>query len=294
MNHSLPEIGSCAKPFINGDHDLALSTLKRVPVASEVGSYRVSEFTLQVGNTQWSRETFRFVFSRLVPRILYDRDYVTLPKVPLLHLAAHHGWVDVLDELLHNKAYNVDPKAIASENITHETALHYAARQGHMQAVKRLNGVCQVSDPNILQAKHATPLHYACGIGKLEMVQYFIEEAKVDPESEAYMNNSDTYGSCDYFIRPLHLACLSGHIDVVKYLFPLSKNLFNTYANCASIKICKNDGFGRCSPLELACVSKSLDLVRFLVLEKGYSPAVTDIVNQYGSYDKCIRSCCQT
>ena len=51
--------------------------------------------------------------------------------VPLLHLAAHHGWKDIIIDLI--TKYKCDTKSKDSHG---HTPLHYAASNNHLEVVK--------------------------------------------------------------------------------------------------------------------------------------------------------------
>ena len=124
--------------------------------------------------------------------------------VTLLHLAAYHGWMDVVIELL--TTYN---SSANRKDDRGQTPLHYAANNGHKEVVMFLitKQKCDpMSKTNPLSCAW-TPLHFACAKGHLSTAQYLISEQQCDP------SYPDVSGR-----TPLHFACSGGHTDMVQYL----------------------------------------------------------------------------
>jgi ankyrin repeat protein len=90
-----------------------------------------------------------------------------------------------------------------------------------------------------------TPLHWAAGNGKLELMKYLVEEKGAD--AKAANNGGNT---------PLHRAASNGKLDVVKYLV----------IKGADAKAANNGGD---TPLHRAAENGGLDVVKYLVEEKG-------------------------
>ena len=141
----------------------------------------------------------------------FDVVYATR-QVSLLHLAADHGWENVVKVLV--TKYNCDINCKDSFGLI---PLHYAASSGHLDVVKYLERLC---DPMTTDYEGCTPLHYACANAHVDVAKYLI--------SEAHCNPSCVNGIGD---TPLHLAC-KFHCDsrIAKYLIstgqvdPLTKN----------------------------------------------------------------------
>ncbi|MFP3021113.1 MAG: ankyrin repeat domain-containing protein [Wolbachia sp.] len=119
------------------------------------------------------------------------------------------------------------------------TVMHSAAYGGNLDIVKYF-----VADAkNSLEIKDngsRVPLHYAAYNGKLDVVKYFIDEEKVD------VNLKDSDGQ-----TALHMASGGGHLDVVGYL--ASKG--------ADIKAKDKDGK---TPLDIAINRKYDSVVKYL------------------------------
>ena len=124
---SLPGMTECAEAFIRGELERAKSALKRVPIYSSVGEYRVPHFTFQFECKNINDVFMWSLFTRFRVDLLgYREGSSSFPflidnvrnDVPLLHLAAHQGWVDVARDMLRTKAYHVDPLATIFEKCT--------------------------------------------------------------------------------------------------------------------------------------------------------------------------------
>ena len=138
-------------------------------------------------------------------------------QLPMLHLAAHHGWMDIIIDLITKNKCDTNCKDDYGR-----TPLHYAVRKNHLEVVRYFINE-QHCDPMNKDQFNNTPLHIACNNGYLNITQYLISEAHCSPSCEN--NNGNT---------PLHIACKHGHIQIVQYLLstgkvdPLAKNKFDT------------------------------------------------------------------
>ena len=160
---------------------------------------------------------------QLLPQIRQPADIKTTTKnapdvwyarlVSLLHLAAHHGWVDIIIDLI--TKYKCDANC---KDFEERTPLHYATSNNHLEVVRYFIKE-QHCDPMTRENYGWTPLHYTCRNGHFNIVQYLINEAHCKPSCKN--NNGDT---------PLHYACEHGHVNIVQYLLstckvnPLAKN----------------------------------------------------------------------
>ena len=122
-------------------------------------------------------------------------------KSSLLHLAAVHGWIDVIIDLI--TKYKCD--AIC-RNIFKDTPLHYASEAGHLEVVRYFINE-QHCDPMTKDYFKQTPLHYACQYGHLSIAQYLINEQHCDPMTKGNQGRT-----------PLHYACQYGHLNIAQYL----------------------------------------------------------------------------
>ena len=201
--------------------------------------------------------------------------------VSLLHLAAFHGWLDIINShhfyfLLVNNA----------KDSCGQTPLHYAAAGGHMGVIHYLitKHGCDVKTPN---TNGSLPLHIACISGHLSVTQYFINEQNCDSKSQTkdgatllhYASQGGDINIVKYLITvgcdpafpdsdgrlPLHIACLNGHLKVVGY--------FITEQNCNPECQDRNG----CTPLHYASQGGHVSLVRYLITELHCDPkAVTN------------------
>ena len=170
----------------------------------------------ELGNKRDAEKLLPLVIEPADIRTCYVRGTLTrwyAGLVSLLHLAAHHGWMDIVIDLI--TKYKCDTNCKDSRG---HTPLHYAARNNHLEVVRYFIKE-QHCDPMIRDNNGDTPLHYACHYEHLNIAQYLISEAQCNPSCE---NN---YGN-----TPLHLACRYKHAHIVQYLLstgkvdPLAKN----------------------------------------------------------------------
>ena len=189
--------------------------------------------------------------------------------VSLLHLAAHHGWLDIITHACFSTpAYN-------NTDSLGQTPLHYAAGGGSLAAVEYLIntqhcdpttlGQCEWTllnyashgahmniieylintlgcDPTTPDSKGRLPLHIACSCGHLNVVVYFITEQSCHPES-----------SSEIGYTPLHYASKGGHVDIIQYLI--------TEAGCNPTVPCKRGSI----PSHTACLHGHLAVVKYFI-----------------------------
>ena len=231
----------------------------------------------QIGQPASIRTTTNYVPS--------NRWYARL--VSLLHLAAHHGWMDIIIDLI--TKYKCD---INCKDSRGRTPLHYAAINNHLEVVRyfineqHCDPMTRDNDGNTplhIAAQHGrmdifidlitkykcdtnckgsygrTPLHYAVINNHLEVVRYFINELHYDPMTRD--NDGDTL---------LHYACDYGTVRIVKYLLstgkvdPLAKNKDGKTPMLGIYKITL-DGTSRLSMLHLAAYHGWMDIIIDLI-----------------------------
>ena len=235
---------------------------------------------------------------RLLPQIEQPADIRTkktfhylwnAKEISLLHLAAHHGWINILIDLI--TKYKCDTNCKDSHG---RTPLHYAASNNHLEVVRYFINE-QHCDPMTRDNGGNTPVHLACHYGHLNITKYLISEEHSNPSCEN--KNGDT---------PLHIACNRSHAYIVQYLLsngkanPLAKNrsdetplfklnylsrlpLLNLAAHHDWMDIiidlitkykcdtnCK-DSIGR-TPLHNAASNNHLELVRYFINEQHCDP----------------------
>ena len=180
-----------------------------------------------------------------------------LSLVPLLHLAARHGWMDIIIDLIIK--YKCDTNRKDSSECT---PLHYAASKNHLEVVRYFINE-QHCDPMTRDINGNSPLHYVCRsaypipfspafkndngdipLRHLNVAKYLIYEAKCNPSCEN--NNGDT---------PLHLACSYGYLYIAKYLI--------SEAHCNPS--CENRNGD--TPLDLASRNGDIKIGHYLIFE---------------------------
>ena len=157
-------------------------------------------------------------------------------KLPMLHLAAHHGWMDIIIDLI--TKYKCDTNC---KDDNGHTPLHYAVISNHLEVVRYLINE-QHCDPMNKDQFNNTPLHLACNNGYLNIIQYLISEAHCNPSCEKKNGNT-----------PLHLACNNGYLNITQYLI--------SEAHCNPS--CENKYSD--TPLHLACKRGHIQIVQYLL-----------------------------
>ena len=244
--------------------------------------------------------------------------------VSLLHLAAYHGWLDIVARLR--------IKVVTKDSLG-QTPLHYAAAGGNLKMVKYLykqqkasalgqhswlNDCC--GDPSSQDIDGCTPLHCASKNGHVNIVQY-LAELGCDPTCQ----NNHGY-------TPLHYASQYGRMNIIRYLtkelgcdpvgkkceFFLQYKQFSFQTNktttiqvreklclplhlacyCGHLRVVKYftdelkceptiPGEFRATPLHYACDGGKLNIVRYLVKKKG-----CDLKDKYSCHKPPIAFAC--
>ena len=210
---------TCVSSFRLGDHDRAAQLL---PALQQPTAVRTSY-------------TFIKSFTKLCT------------NVSLLHLAALHGWMDIVASLV-----SMSDCDIQSCDDKEYTPLHYAAYGGSLPVVKYLITE-QHCDPNSRGEWCRTPLHYACNKGHMDIIEYLITEHGCDPSLPDNDSN-----------MPINIACLSGQLNVVKYLI--------TEMKCNP----KSPGYKGRTPLHQACNKGYMDIIKYLITQHGCDPALPE------------------
>ena len=121
-------------------------------------------------------------------------------NVTLVHLAAYHGWLDIIKTM---KEY-YKRKYTDSEG---STPLHYAGAGGNLAVIDYLITAEPGYDPTIPDSNGALPLHIACRNGHLNATKHFITEQNCDPSCR---------GQRGWTL--LHYASEGGHMNIIRYL----------------------------------------------------------------------------
>ena len=117
----------------------------------------------------------------------------------LLHLAATHGWMDFVIDLI--TKYKCDANC---KNSKGSTPLHYAFAAGHLEVVRYFINE-QHCDLMTKTNFNQTPLHCACKHDHANIVQYLLSTGKVDPLAK------DDDGK-----TPMYYAGVRGNYDLLK------------------------------------------------------------------------------
>ena len=120
-------------------------------------------------------------------------------NVTLAHLAAYHGWLDIIKTL---KEYY---RNICTDS-NGSTPLHYAAAGGSLAVIDYL--ITELGSDPIPNTDGDLPLHIACLNGHLNIVKYFFNE-----HDYCDLNRQDKHGW-----TPLHYASEGGHMNIIQYL----------------------------------------------------------------------------
>ena len=123
-----------------------------------------------------------------------------------LHLAAQHNF-SVVQYLLKEIKCDAD-----SKNDKSNTPLLEASYAGQLDIVKYLLENGYSCNPKAFGSNGYNCLHAACTKGHIVVVQYLIEECKMDPG--AFISEA----SCRSRTNALHLASQHGYDSVVEYL----------------------------------------------------------------------------
>jgi len=154
------------------------------------------------------------------PESINDRNTSFMFRNSLLHNAVQGGNVELVDMLLARK-----PDFIYQLNHRRETALFFAALDGHVQIVRRLLETARENETerhfiNLRNDRHEIALHNAAKEGYVQIVQLLL-----DGRSDLYVRReSDDPGqmlrlqrSSNHF-TPLHYAVQRNHFPIVRLL----------------------------------------------------------------------------
>ena len=233
---------------------------------------------------------------RLLPQIEQPADITILPyhvagvwwytgEVSLLHLAAHHGWMDIIVDLI--TKYKCDTNCKDSHG---GTPLHYATGNNHLEVVRYFINE-QHCDPMTRDNNDDTPLHYACRKGHLNIAQYLISEAKCNPLHENNDGDTPLHYACDYRKDQIVQYLLStGEVDPLVVDMPLTYTLNREMVSLLHLAadhgwmdiiidlITKykcdtnwKDNRGR-TPLHYAASNNHLEVVRYFINEQHCDP----------------------
>lgn len=125
--------------------------------------------------------------------------YRGLDKEPPLHLAVRKGQGSVVRILVENNSANIECKSSGCL-----TALHMAARRGHLEILEMLLGYN--AEVDCVDDFGKTPLHFAIEGGHTTVAKMLLEHGS---DKSLVTTDGDT---------PLHVAASRGHLDIVETL----------------------------------------------------------------------------
>eukprot|EP01047_Picozoa_sp_COSAG01_P010534 COSAG01_NODE_447_length_16933_cov_9.983426_15_plen_1797_part_01 len=143
----------------------------------------------------------------LVPLLLHAGASATATDAKgrtALHYAAGNGHVEALRCLLSAEV----GAALEAKDQYESTALHAAAQNGHVEALRYLLSAEVGAEVEAKDQSGSTALHLAAQNGHVEALRYLLS-AEVGAELEA----KDQHGS-----TALHWAALNGHVEALRYL----------------------------------------------------------------------------
>eukprot|EP00731_Ephydatia_muelleri_P020724 Em0013g451a len=105
-----------------------------------------------------------------------------------------------------------DKQLLSKPDVDIEAQVLEAAKNGELETLKRL---CTPQNVNCIDMKGrlSTPLHFACGYNKLNVVEYLLK------------NGADVHVKDKGGLVPLHNACSYGHLEVAELLIKQGANV---------------------------------------------------------------------
>ena len=174
----------CLFPYLNASNQTLLTRLSQERRLLEIDSKKAFRY----GNKQNAVQ--------LLPQIRQPADIRTVYNVPgmrhasmvsLLHLAAYHGWMDIVTDLI--TEYKCDTNCKDTHG---RTPLHYATMNNHLEVVRYFIKE-RHCDPMTKDRHGNTPLHLACDYSHTHLVQCLLSTGKVDPLAK------NKYGEVVYY-----------------------------------------------------------------------------------------------
>ncbi|XP_054609819.1 ankyrin repeat domain-containing protein 16 isoform X1 [Dunckerocampus dactyliophorus] len=163
----------------------------------------------------------------------------------LLHYAARHGHLDILEFLIKEVCMDVEVY-----NNDYKRPLHEAASMSHIACVGYL--LQEGAKVDSLKKADWTPLMMACTRRNLDVIQELINHS-ADP----LLRNKDGWNA-------FHIACREGDPLVVRYLLIVSPDVWRTES-----KTCR-------TPLHTAAMHGCEEVVQILLERCGYIPDAKD------------------
>ena len=142
-----------------------------------------------------------------------------------------------------------------SRDINNDTPLHIAALNGQLEIVRYYLEELKC-DPNITGFNGRIPLHHACQNGHLNVIKYLTEVHNCDTMSRDIDNNV-----------PLHIAALNGQLKTVQYFLEELKWDPNI------------TGYHGKIPLHHACQNGHLNVIKYLIVVHNCDAMSRDVLN---------------
>ena len=174
-------------------------------------------------------------------------------KINELHRASRRGDLEEVKRLVEEKKLNPLEKG-GKYGLN---ALHFAAVGGHLGVMKYF--IERGYNPASESTGGWTCLHLAAQLDHYDLVQYLVDEHKMDPMCQTKLGST-----------PLHFACVGGSTSVVTYLV----NAMSKYLPIEDVLRCKDD-HGR-SPLHLAAFCGKLEIIKLLITKFNSDPLMTN------------------
>ena len=175
----------------------------------------------------------------------------TIKEDTPLYIAINSGYKrsEVAEFLVYTKG--ADPSVL---NGCNNSAIHEACRIGDLALVKVLTANITV---NCKDQHGNTPLHIACGSGRLEVARFLLNDApfKADPSIQNCHGN-----------LALHLACESNSLALTKLV-----------SSCSDPNVKNSDGN---TPLHVACQQQDVRCIMHLVKERGCDVSVQNLKSE--------------
>ena len=173
---------------------------------------------------------------RITNKQIIDVNDVNVSHETPLHLACEHDHKQILHILMSNGG------CLYIRDCYNNAAIHRAVSQGHTDNVNYLiTDHDYAYDPKIRGYQGRTLLHYACGVGNVDLVNILIEKHGISPMAADAVNQTPlhvaashgqeeivclliTKYNCpvdcrsNYKLTPLHLASYCGHVSVANLL----------------------------------------------------------------------------
>ena len=173
-----------------------------------------------------------------------------------LHQASHRGDLEEVKRLVEEKKLN----SLEKRGKNGHNALHCTAAGGHLGVMKYF--IERGYNPASEDSDGRTCLSYAALNNHYDLVQYLVDEQKMDPMCQSKRGYT-----------PLHDACIGGSTSIVTYLI----NAMSKYLPIEDVLRCKDEqGW---SPLHLAAYFGKLENVKLLITMFNSDPLMT---NDYG------------